>query len=100
MPLFLINARDKADSVELRLAHREAHLAWAGTFTDRIAMAGPVFRDDGTRMAGSTFVIEFETLADAQNWAASDPYAKADLFETVEILPFRWLLGHGPNPEL
>ena len=98
MALFLINARDKADSLDLRLANREAHLAWAGTFADKIAMAGPVFLDDGKTMAGSTFVIAFDTLAEAQDWAANDPYAKAGLFERVEIIPFRWLLGSGPNP--
>lgn len=99
MALFLINARDKAGSLDVRLANREAHLAWASTFADQIAMAGPVFLDDGTTMAGSTFVIEFGTLADAQDWAANDPYAQAGLFERVEIIPFRWLLGSGPNSD-
>ncbi len=97
MPLFLINARDKANSTELRLANRAAHLEWAGTFGDRIAMAGPVLSEDGETMRGSTFVIEFDTLADAQAWAKDDPYAKAGLFETTEIIPFKWLIGDGPK---
>ena len=97
MPLFLINARDKSDSLALRLANREAHLAWAGAFADRIAMAGPVFAEDGTTMAGSTFVMAFDSLAEAQAWAADDPYAKAGLFAEVEIRPFKWLLGSGPG---
>lgn len=53
---------------------------------------------NGETFAGSTFVVEFPTLADAKAWATDDPYAKADLFETVEIRPFRWLLGGG-KPE-
>lgn len=98
MPLFLVNARDKADSLDLRLANREAHLAWAADFRDRIAMAGPVLLGDGETMAGSTFVIEFDSLDDAQAWAAEDPYAKAGLFERTEIVPFKWLIGDGrPN---
>ena len=95
MPLFLINARDKVDSLNLRLANRTAHLAWAAEYKDQIAMAGPVFLDDGETMAGSTFVISFDTLNDAMVWAANDPYARAGLFEHVEIVPFKWSLGAG-----
>ena len=47
MALFLINARDKAGSLELRMANRPEHLKWAAQFVDRIAMAGPVFLEDG-----------------------------------------------------
>lgn len=98
MALFLINARDKADSLDLRMANRPDHLKWAAQFVERIAMAGPVFLEDGETMAGSTFVIEFETLDDAKTWAAKDPYALAGLFERVEITPFHWAIGDGkPN---
>ncbi|MCF6329394.1 MAG: YciI family protein [Henriciella sp.] len=95
MPLFLINARDKAGSLDLRLANRTAHLAWAAEFENQIAMAGPVFTDDGETMAGSTFVISFDTRNDAIAWAESDPYAKAGLFDHVEIALFKWSLGAG-----
>lgn len=97
MPLFLINARDKADSLDLRLANREAHLEWAGQFADQIRMAGPVLSDDGETMRGSTFVIEFDSLSDAKRWATEDPYAQAGLFDATEIVPFKWLIGSGPS---
>ena len=98
MAQFLINARDKAGALSLRMENRPAHLDWAKAHAEKILMAGPVFADDGETFAGSTFVVEFPTLADAKAWATDDPYAKADLFETVEIRPFRWLLGGG-KPE-
>ena len=97
MPLFLFNARDKANSTELRLANRQAHLEWAGEYSHRIAMAGPVLSDDGEAMIGSTFVIEFDTRDEVEAWAAEDPYAKAGLFERTEIIPFLWLVGDGPK---
>ena len=97
MPLFLFNARDKANSTELRLANRQAHLEWASEYSHRIAMAGPVLSDDGEAMIGSTFVIEFDTRADVEAWAAEDPYAKAGLFDRTEIIPFLWLVGDGPK---
>lgn len=97
MPLFLVNARDKAGSTDIRLATREAHLNWAGGYGDKIAMAGPVLSEDGQTMVGSTFVIELESLAAAHAWAAEDPYAKAGLFERTEIIEFKWLIGSGPS---
>ena len=77
------------------MATRQAHLDWAASHKHRIAMAGPVFLDDGTTMAGSTFVISFDSLEDARAWAAEDPYAKVGLFDRVEVIPFRWTLGGG-----
>ena len=97
MPLFLVNARDKANSADLRQATRQAHLEWAGESRHKIAMAGPVLSDDGETMMGSTFVIEFDTLEEAKSWAAEDPYAKAGLFDRTEIIPFIWLIGDGPS---
>jgi hypothetical protein len=97
MPLFLVNARDKANHSDLRKATRQAHLEWAGDYRHKIAMAGPVLSDDGETMIGSTFVIEFDTLEDTAAWAAEDPYAKVGLFDHTEIIPFIWLIGDGPK---
>ncbi|MEM1037237.1 MAG: YciI family protein [Pseudomonadota bacterium] len=94
MGLFLINARDKAGSLDVRMANRDAHLAYAKGQMDRIKVAGPVLNEAG-EMAGSTLIMEFETLDDAQAWAANDPYAKAGLFEHVEVIAYKWLLGEG-----
>lgn len=98
MPLYLINARDKADSLTLRQATREAHLAYARDVIGQIRMGGPILNPAG-EMAGSTLVIAFETLEQAQAWAANDPYALAGLFGTVEVTEFKWLLGDGPKPD-
>lgn len=99
MPLFLINARDKEGSLKVRLANRAAHLDWAKDYMTKIAMGGPVLSEDGETMIGSSFVIEFDTIADAKAWAAEDPYAKAGLFDRTEIIPFKWLIGSGPSNE-
>ncbi|MEM1088473.1 MAG: YciI family protein [Pseudomonadota bacterium] len=34
-------------------------------------------------------------MQDAQDWAANDPYAKAGLFEHVEVVAYKWLRGEG-----
>ncbi|WP_300391806.1 YciI family protein [Henriciella sp.] len=99
MPLFLVNARDKPNALDLRMENRPAHLDWAKAHADRIWMAGPVFSDDGETFAGSTFVVEFDSLHEAEAWAANDPYAEAGLFASVEIVPFKWLLGDGKREQ-
>lgn len=99
MPLFILNARDKAGALDIRMANRPAHLEWAGQFADKICMAGPVYAEDGETFAGSVFVMQMESLAEVEAWAAEDPYAKAGLFETVEIKHFAWLIGDGPKTE-
>ena len=40
-------------------------------------------------MVGSLLVMEFADRAAAEDFAKNDPYAKAGLFESVAITPFR-----------
>ena len=94
--LFALYCRDRADGLETRLANRDAHIAWA-LESGIIRMAGPLLDDDGETMIGSLLVIEAEDPEAARRFAEADPYARAGLFERVEIHPFRWLLGEGPG---
>ena len=98
MPLYLINARDKPGSQELRANSRPDHLDYLRAAGERVRMAGPVFREDGKTVAGSAILIACDSLEAAELWAAQDPYAHAGLFQSVEILPFKWVLGEG-GPE-
>ncbi|MEM0986086.1 MAG: YciI family protein [Pseudomonadota bacterium] len=93
MALFAIHCTDKPDALDIRLTNRPAHLEWAAQFKDQITMAGPLFAEDGETFSGSLFIIEFPDLEEAKRWASEDPYAKAGLFEHVDIRPFRWLIG-------
>ena len=43
-------------------------------------------------MTGSVLIVEFDDSAAAERFAADDPYAKAGLFETVTIRPWRKVL--------
>lgn len=87
--LFVLICEDKADALELRLATREKHLAYVGTLTDSIRMAGPMLSADGERMMGSLFLIEADSADDVAALNAADPYTKAGLFERVTIRAFR-----------
>ena len=93
MPLFAVYALDKPDSLHIRNENRPLHLAWVKDLGGQVKMAGPVFADDGETMAGSLVVMEGETLADIRALADQDPYAKAGLFATRDIRPFKWLVN-------
>ncbi len=41
---------------------------------------------------GSVIIMEFDSAADAQNFADNDPYNKAGLFESVSIRPWKKVL--------
>jgi len=92
MPLFMIAAFDKADSLPLRMATREAHLAYMGARRDAVKLGGPML-DEAGDMAGSLLIVEVADLAAAQALSAADPYRLAGLFERVEVKAFRATLG-------
>ena len=81
--LFVISSIDRKDALELRLATRLAHLAYVRD-SQRVRLGGP-FLDEAGNMAGSLIVLEADALAQAQDFAANDPYTKAGLFETVAV---------------
>jgi uncharacterized protein YciI len=74
----------------VRKANRDAHLAYIKDgYADKIVAAGPTLDPDLEGMNGSVFIIELEDMAAAEALTANDPYAKAGLFETVVIRPFK-----------
>ncbi|CCQ75379.1 YciI family protein [Magnetospira sp. QH-2] len=83
--LFTILCKDKPDSLDLRLANREAHLAYAADWNSKMAIGGPLLADDGTTMIGSMLVLDVEDKAEAQKFVDGDPYGQAGLFSSVEI---------------
>ena len=92
MALYALMCFDKPDSLALRMANRENHLAYAREHMSMIRGAGPLL-DDAGDMAGSMFLIEADDRATVQAFNAADPYTCAGLFERVEIKGWRVTLG-------
>jgi uncharacterized protein YciI len=92
MPLYVLACIDKAQSLQVRMGAREAHLAWAGARRGEIKLAGP-FLDENGDMAGSMFVLDEPDLDAARAFNAEDPYTLAGLWERVDIRPFRVTIG-------
>lgn len=91
MPLFVVSWMDKPNSLAVRMAAREAHLAYVAE-TGAVRLGGPFLGANGD-MAGSMIVIEAESLEVAKAWHALDPYRTAGLFETSEVKPWRVTVG-------
>jgi uncharacterized protein len=92
MPLFMLACFDKPNSLALRMANRQAHLAYAGDKAAMIKVAGPLL-DEAEAMAGSLFILEASDRAAVETFNRDDPYQQAGLFRQGEISGFRATIG-------
>jgi uncharacterized protein YciI len=90
MTQFAIICRDVADSAPLRKANREDHLAFLKS-SENLVLAGPFIRDGA--FCGSLLILEADDIDAARAWAAQDPYAKGGVFESVEVIEFKTVVG-------
>lgn len=90
--LIALIARDKPGALETRLANREAHLAYAADSGMTLKFGGPFIDADGN-MCGSLLVMEVADMAEAEDFAANDPYARAGLFQSVELIEWKQTVG-------
>ncbi|TAJ71378.1 MAG: YciI family protein [Phenylobacterium sp.] len=84
MPTFVLHCLDKADSLDLRMATRERHLAYVKSRAADVKVAGPMF-DDAGGMAGSMFILDVVDKAAARAFSDADPYTQAGLWRQVEL---------------
>ena len=85
---FVISCVDKLGQPELRQDNRSDHLVYLESHAEQIVAAGPTLGDDDAPN-GSVLVMEFDDRAQAQAFADNDPYAKAGVFESVSIKPWK-----------
>jgi len=96
---YAITGHDNADSLEHRRAARPAHLARLHALQEngRLLLAGPFpaidAEDPGPAgFSGSLIVAEFSDLQAARDWADTDPYVAAGVYQHVDVRPFRKVL--------
>jgi uncharacterized protein YciI len=93
--LFAFICTDKPYTSALRAKLRPAHIEYMMAVKDRTAFGGPLQQDNGAVALGSIFVIDFDTRADAEAFAANEPYNRGGLFESVVIHRWRQMV---PEP--
>jgi hypothetical protein len=84
-------AHDKPGALNVRQENRPAHLEYLKS-SDLVAQAGPLLDADGG-MIGSLIILDVPDMATAQNWADSDPYARAGLFQSVTLTHWNRVIG-------
>lgn len=89
---FVVHCVDKPGHVAVRQANRTSHLAWVAANPTSILIGGPYLSEGGV-MVGSMLIAEAPDLEGLKGLLAQDPYAKAGLFESVEIRPWKWVIG-------
>jgi uncharacterized protein YciI len=55
-------------------------------------MAGPLLDDSG-QMCGSLIILKVDNMAEANTWAANDPYNQANLFEITTLTEWNKVIG-------
>jgi uncharacterized protein len=83
--------QDKPGALPTRVENRAAHLAYIAE-TGIVDLAGPFLNADG-QMSGSLLVLNVDDMAQAESWAANDPYAKAGLFASVTLQEWKRVIG-------
>lgn len=97
--LYAIISEDIPNSLEKRKLARPAHLTRLQQLNDegRLFVAGPHPAIDNNDpgeagFTGSLVIAEFESLEQAQSWAAADPYVTAGIYAKIVVKPFKKVL--------
>lgn len=93
---YVFIAEDIPGTLDQRLAARPAHLTrlQALQAEGRLFVAGPCPAIDSpdpgpAGFSGSVIIAEFPSLAEAESWAAADPYVAAGVYAKVTVKPFK-----------
>jgi uncharacterized protein YciI len=92
MPRFIIIAQDYKDSEALnrRLAARPAHLERMKEEKAKgVFIIGGARLNEAGNMFGSMLIVDLPNQEEVKEWVAVDPYLTNNVWETVEITPFR-----------
>lgn len=96
---YAIISEDVENSAPLRAKARPMHIERAKQLADegRILIAGPHPAVDSEEpgeagFTGSLIVADFDTLEEAQAWAADDPYVHGGVYREFVVKPFKVVL--------
>ena len=96
---YVIYSEDVENSLPLRKQTRAAHLERIQLLVDqgRVLVAGPCpaidSEDPGEAgFTGSLVIADFNSIEEAQQWADTDPYAIAGVYQKVVVKPYKKVL--------
>ncbi len=86
---FAIQTTDKPNALSLRTEKRAEHIAYLKSHLPKLLAAGALLEDDATGGFGGIILLDTEDRAEAERFAAQDPYTLAGLFDSVRISRWR-----------
>lgn len=89
--LVALIAKDKPGSLAVRQENRPAHVEYLKS-GPAVQQAGPLL-DAAGEMCGSLIILDVADMTVAEEWVAGDPYGKAGLFQSVELIPWNRVIG-------
>lgn len=97
--LLCIFLRRRSGCFRKRKSIRPAHLARLEILNaeKRLLSAGPLMNQDGDNpfvagIHGSLIIAKFNSLDEAREWIAADPYVTAEVYQRVTVKPFKVVL--------
>lgn len=91
---FIVYTEDADNSLHIRQAAREDHLAWLkNTPSDITLLAAGPWLDDDDVMRGSLLIIVANSKQAVIDWLAHDPYKSAGLTKSVMVKTYKWVIG-------
>lgn len=93
--LYVLIGDDAPDSLEKRTVARPRHIERLKALAaeGRLLVAGPMPAVDSSDpgaagFTGSVIIAEFDSLYDAETWAADDPYVAAGVYDRFRVRPY------------
>jgi len=86
--LFAFMLFDAPGMAARRLEIRPERKAYLAAVAERIAFAGPLL-DDAGAMTGSLLVIDFADRAAALAWLEAEPFTRAGVYGSRQVMAFR-----------
>ncbi len=90
---------DAENVLEKRKSIRPAHLARLEHLSaeHRLLAAGPLMNQDGDNpflagIHGSLIIAKFNSLDEAKEWIAADPFVTAKVYQRITVKPFKMIL--------
>ena len=90
--IFAAICHDKPGMLDTRLSVRPQHLDYLNAHADVVKAAGAMLGPDGNAL-GSMLILDCADQAAAEAFCAGDPFAKAGVFGSVEVRPWRQAVG-------
>ncbi|MEN0041111.1 MAG: YciI family protein [Pseudomonadota bacterium] len=101
---YLITAIDHPDKEAEREQVRQAHRDYLASFGKQLLASGALLDDSGETIIGGASLLDTDDRDEALRFERKDPYAKAGIRATVQVVPWRlrWWCGEfdagGHNP--